>query len=376
MLTRHPVSAVIMVLAFVASCSGLPKNKPAIQAVNPAYVAAGSNIVLTASGQNFMNNSAILWNNVKQATILNANGDLQASIPVTNTTSPGTATVTVRNPNGLISDPVTVTVMVPSASLLFITTTSLPGATYGTAYSATVAASGGTPPYTWSRASGSLPTGLALAAATGQITGTPSSTGTYTFSVRVTDSGSPAQTTSQSLSIVVGTATTAPALSIATSSLPGGTVGAAYSVTLVGSGGTPAYTWSIFSGSLPPGLILSGTTGQVSGTPSASGNYNFTAVLSDSGSPPQSISKSLSISVVSPTILPLTITTTSLPAITVGTPYNATLSASGGISPYTWSLGSGALPAGLTLSSAGVISGTPTAQGSFSFTVAVKDSAP
>jgi hypothetical protein len=80
--------------------------------------------------------------------------------------------------------------------------------------------------------------------------------------------------------------------------------------------------------------------------------------------------------VAATTIAPLSITTASLPSITVGTPYSVTLSASGGVLPYTWSVSSGALPAGLSLSPAGVISGTPTAQGTSSFTVAVTDSAP
>jgi hypothetical protein len=480
MLTRSPVVGVVavVVLALTASCSALPKNTkqtPAVQAVNPAYIAAGSaDILVTASGQNFMQNSAILWNGVKQTTMLVASGNLQASIPATNIANPGTATVTVRNPYGLISNPVTVTVLAPSAPPLIITTTSLPGATYGTAYSATVTASGGTPPYacslasgtlppglvlmastcqiagtpgstgtyafsarvtdsgsptqagsqalsivvaaastpapaplnivtsslpggttgvsygatlvasggtpaySWIISSGALPPGLVLGATTGQISGTPSSTGTYTFSVKVTDSGSPARTVSQSRSIAVAAAsppTPAP-LSIVTGSLPGGTTGVSYSATLVASGGTPAYTWGITSGSLPPGLILSGTTGQISGVPSASGTYSFNVALSDSGSPVQSTSKSFSISVVAPTVLPISITTTSLPSITVGTPYSATLSATGGIPPYTWSVSSGALPAGLTLSAAGAISGTPTAEGTNSFTVQVTDSAP
>jgi len=381
MLKRPHVAVTLLVLAFTVSCSALPKSTkqaPVIQNVNPAYLAAGSSsILLSAAGQNFMQNSVVLWNGVKLATSLDASGNLRVSVPGTRIANPGTATVSVQNPNGLISNPVTVTVLAPSASPLVINTTSMPSATYGTAYNSTVTATGGTPLYTCSLASGSLPPGLALSASTCQIVGTPGSTGTYGFSVRVTDSGSPIQAASQSLSIVVGAAS-APAptpLSIATSSLPSGTAGTGFSATLVASGGTPGYTWSIGSGSLPGGLILSGTTGQISGIPSASGSYNFIVVLSDSGSPQQSTSKSLSISVVAPTVLPISITTTSLPSITVGMSYSVTLSATGGIQPYTWSLSSGTLPAGLTLSGAGVISGIPTAEGTNSFTVQVIGSA-
>src|SRR5208283_4784413 len=71
----------------------------------------------------------------------------------------------------------------------------------------------------------------------------------------------------------------------------------------------------------------------------------------------------------------LTITTTSLPGGEAGVGYSQTLAASGGTTPYTWSVSAGTLPAGLSLSSAGVISGTPTTAGTSSFTVQVADSA-
>ncbi len=80
----------------------------------------------------------------------------------------------------------------------------------------------------------------------------------------------------------------------------------------------------------------------------------------------------LTVQPVPPAILQ--ITTLTLPAITLGVFYSTTLSASGGIVPYAWSLPCGALPTGLTLSSAGIISGTPTVPGDFSFVVAVTDS--
>ena len=84
---------------------------------------------------------------------------------------------------------------------LSITTSSLPGGTLNVSYSATLAASGGTSPYTWSIASGSLPTGLSLAGGTGVISGTPTAAGTFNFTVRVTDSANPAQTATKALSI-------------------------------------------------------------------------------------------------------------------------------------------------------------------------------
>ena len=107
--------------------------------------------------------------------------------------------------------------------------------------------------------------------------------------------------------------------------------------------------------------------GVISGTPTTAGTRNFSARVTDGA--PVSTTKPLSI-VVNP---PPVITTTSLPAATVGVPYSTTLQASGGIPPYVWSVASGALPAGLVLSPDGVISGTPTTVGPSTFTIRVDD---
>ncbi len=108
-------------------------------------------------------------------------------------------------------------------------------------------------------------------------------------------------------------------------------------------------------------------------TTAANGSYTLTAVARDAaGNTTTSSSVAVTVSNTSPP--PLNITTTSLPSATVGTAYSQTLTATGGTTPYTWSRSSGTLPPGLTLSSAGIISGTPTTAGSFSFTVQVTDS--
>ena len=164
-------------------------------------------------------------------------------------------------------------------------------------------------------------------------------------------------------------------LQFSTSSLPAGQVGAAYSTMIQATGGTTPYHWSIASGALPAGLTLSATTGTVSGTPTTSGSFTFTAKATDSTSPTaQTATKSLTITVASRPVA-VQITTSSLPSGQAAVPYSAALAAIDGTSPYKWSITSGALPAGLTLASSGTISGTPTTSGTFSFTVHVADSA-
>ena len=171
---------------------------------------------------------------------------------------------------------------------LNITTTSLPAGTQGVAYSQTVSATGGTTPYTWSISVGSLPAGLTLNANTGLISGTPTATGTTNFTVRCQDSG--AQSDTQALSITVNPGGTA--LNITTTSLPGGTVGQAYSQTVQATGGTLPYTWSISAGALPAGLALNANTGAITGTPTAVENASFTVRVQDSaaGSDTQALS--------------------------------------------------------------------------------------
>jgi hypothetical protein len=142
-----------------------------------------------------------------------------------------------------------------------------------------------------------------------------------------------------------------------------------------GSGGTTPYSWSISSGALPAGLTLAAASGTISGTPTTAGSFSFTAKVTDSTAPTaQTATKSFTLTIAA-AVAPVQITTSSVPSGQVGTAYTTTLAANGGTTPYSWSIGSGALPAGLTLAAAsGTISGTPTTAGSFSFTAKVTDS--
>ena len=161
-------------------------------------------------------------------------------------------------------------------------------------------------------------------------------------------------------------------LSVTTPSpLPQASIGAVYSQNLAATGGAPPYTWSIATGALPAGLTLL-SAGAITGTPTAGGVSTFTVQVTDSASAIGS--KTFSLTVPPP---PPSITTSSpLPSGFTGGAYSQTLAATGGTTPYSWSVSSGALPAGLTLSSSsGAISGTPTAAGTSTFTVKVTDSA-
>lgn len=242
---------------------------------------------------------------------------------------------------------------------LTITTSALPNGVTGVAYNATVAATGGTTPYTWSITAGMLPPGVGLSTTSGAISGTPSAGGTYNVSMQVTDARG--QVASKSLSLAI-----AAVLVITTSSLPNGTAGVAYSATLTASSGTPPVTWMLASGQLPAGLSLS-TSGTLSGTPTTVSSYNFTVQAKDSGG--QSASKACIVVVTSA----LSIVTTSLPGGTVGTAYSAAISATGGTAPYAFSVASGQLPGGLSLSASGSLSGTPTTSGSFNFSLQAAD---
>ncbi len=245
--------------------------------------------------------------------------------------------------------------VVVTALPLTITTTSLPNGTVQGVYTASLAASGGVAPYTWS-ATG-VPPGLSFSSG-GSITGSPTTAGSYSVGVTVTDTaGSKA---SQTFPVTIAPI----ALTITTASLPNGTVGAAYTATLAAAGGVPPYTWSATG--LPPGVSVS-TAGALSGTPTTAGAYTISATGTDSAS--SKTSQSFAV-----TIAPgrLTITTTSLPNGALGAAYSATLAATGGAPPYTWS--ATGLPTGLAISTAGAMSGTPTAAGSFTVAVTVTDS--
>ena len=203
--------------------------------------------------------------------------------------------------------------------------------------------------------------GSALNAATGAITGTPTATGTRNFTIRATDGngafGSRAYSVIIAAAIVVNPAT-----------LPGGTVGSAYSRTVTTTGGTGTKTFSVSAGALPTGLSLNASTGVISGTPTSAGSSAFTIRATDTIG-------AIGARAYGVTINPaITLSPATLPNGTSGTPYSRTVSASGGTGTFTYSVSAGSLGAGLALNAAtGVISGTPTTVGTRNFTIRATD---
>ena len=239
---------------------------------------------------------------------------------------------------------------------LIITTGSNLAVTLAKPVSITLNATGGTQPYSWSITTGTPPAGLSLSPA-GIITGTLTTAATATLTISVRDSAATPATASQAFTIIA-----AGSLAISTSSLPTAYLGSPYTSTLQVSGGTAPYSWSVSSGSLPPGFSLS-AAGLLTGTPSTPGSYTFTVTVTDSTGQQASTAVTCSIAT-------LAVTTTSLPAGVAGTSYIATLDARGGMAPYLWSTLS-AIPQGLLFTADGVLTGTPSApfNGSLTFTV-------
>src|SRR5689334_3011192 len=158
----------------------------------------------------------------------------------------------------------------PTSGGLAIITTSLPEGQVDQPYSASVGASGGSLPYLWS-VTPALPDGLSLNTQSGAITGTPSTVGTSSHTFTLADSSVPPQTIATSLSLTIK-----PPLSITTTSLPDGNLGAVYSQPVQTVGGFGPLTFSITSGSLPPGFNLNASTGVISGTATQIGSFHFT----------------------------------------------------------------------------------------------------
>lgn len=251
---------------------------------SPGQVGTPFNLILTASGGNH-NLSSYTWTFSWTATTVpglagpTISGAKNAQVTYSGTpTAAGTYSLTATVVDSgkarcsLGSATAVVTITPPPAGLV-IDTNSLPSGQVGVAYNATVVASGGTTPYTWSQTG--LPGGLSINAATGAITGTPAAgtAGTYTVSITVVGGGN----ATKSFTLTIAAA--AVPLDISTLSVPDGQVNIPYSYNMTGTGGTAPYSWS--AANRPPGLTMS-AAGLLSGTPTTAGTYNMTVTITDS----------------------------------------------------------------------------------------------
>lgn len=255
----------------------------------------------------------------------------------------------------------TFSINITGVAPLTITTTELPSAQIGQSYSAQLAVTGGVAPYQLSLIGGTLPPGLTLLSG-GGITGTPTQLGNFSFIVRVVDNFGSAS--NASLAIVVN----ATGLTISTSTLPVAVLGQFYQTQLTAVGGTGTYTWAVAGGNLPLGITLS-AGGLLSGLPTNGGSFEVLFRVTDSAG--LTTTRALTVAVGSNI---LGFLTTSLPQAYIGQVYSAQLLVGGGASPYTFTVLSGTLPTGLSLSAfSGQITGTPVASSFGSITFRVTD---
>lgn len=288
------VGILVWALVFAGCSGGSNTITITLSPASGVSLNPGAAVTITATLTHDTNNQGVTWTLSGPGQL---SGNTTTSVVYTapaNISTAATATVTATS---IANSSITATESITLNAVLTIATTSLPAGTLQTSYNTFVDATGATGTFTWSVIAGSLPPGLTFqtssTSTSAEITGTPTVLGTYKFTVQVTDSAG--TTVTQALSITINPA---PPLSVATGSLPNGQVGTPYTENLTASSGTPPYTWSLISGTLPIGLSLTSTSaGTISGTPIASGTFNFEVQVVDSSTPQQSASANLSITI-------------------------------------------------------------------------------
>ncbi|MBO9707868.1 MAG: autotransporter domain-containing protein [Caulobacter sp.] len=293
-------------------------------------------------------------------------GGVVLYVPPVGYRGPDSFTYTASNAGGLSNvATVSLTVDNPTFSVAMPAPSGQRGVPYNTG-GARIAISGGKAPYSSFSVAG-LPAGLTMDSA-GVISGAPTVAGSFTVTVTATDSsiGSGPFTASATAGFTVSDV----AMTLPVDSPAAGLAGTAYSYTLAAAtGGIGSYAYALVAGQLPDGISLNGLT--LSGTPLASGTYNFTLQATDSRGAAYAVTRAYSLSIG---VSALTLTPSSLPDAPFGAAYSQAFTAGAGVAPYTYAL-TGTLPAGMSFDAAtGVLAGTPTEAGAFSLTMTAADS--
>jgi len=258
----------------------------------------------------------------------------------------------------------------PSPALVITTVSPLPRAILGKTYSATLQATGGTAPYTWSSQLLGIP-GMALSS-DGVLSGTPTQQSTFIPTITVSDSKSRTASASIELDVLGQLAFSTQALGDLNIALPASNY-------ITATGGVQPYTFALKAGSsMPPGLTFtsSNSAGLIQGTPTTPGKYSFTVQVTDSFSPPMQVTQTFSLNILNGLVVP----NTTLPDAVQNLAYHEQIKAAGGTPPYHYVLGQfSSMPPGLSLdTNTGIVAGTPTAASQFpdALLVLITDSAP
>ena len=240
---------------------------------------------------------------------------------------------------------------------------SIPAGKVAQPYNTVIAVGGGTSPYQFSVKTGSLPPGISLNPATGTLSGTPSTAGTFSFEVMVTDAPHPDQG-SQTFSVPISTGGTITVGLSPTSATLASNQKQQFTATVSGTSNT-AVTWSAAKGSVDANGLYT--------APAVSASTSVVVTATSKADSSKSASATVTVdpaSSQSPTI-----TTTNIPQGEQGLAYSAVFAATGGTTPYSWKISAGTPPTGIAMAANGDLAGMPTAAGTFNFTVTVTDAA-
>ncbi len=335
---------------------------PTISVMNPATTTGTVNAAFSQTfsqtggggATTFSLNSGTLPTGLTLAT----NGTL-SGIPA----QTGTFPITVKATDGsnCVGIGATYTLVIGCQTII-VTNPATTTGTVNAAFSQTFTQTGGVGATAFSLNSGTLPTGLTLSA-NGTLSGIPAQTGTFPITVKATD-GNNCVGIGATYTLVIGCQT----IIVTNPAITTGTVNAAFSQTFTQTGSLGATTFSLNSGTLPTGLMLS-TGGVLSGTPTQAGSFLITVKVTDAnGCTGTSATYALVIACQT-----ITVTNPATSTGAVNTAFSQTFTQSDGIGTTSFSTVS-TLPTGVTLSSGGVLSGTPTQTGSFPITVNATDS--